>query len=222
MRVGRHVDHQPAVGPLVAPAVGHVGGRHRRDVARPAVLHRHPVEVAAVLGRETRDEGRTPERPEARAVAHRGDAGEDGVDEHRPPGRVPGNVVDVEIAGDPGKPRHEDGVVAGMALSGGKRVVEAEQLVMGGEEEPARVRADAEAHAAGEAPLVDGERAVGSDAEQEQLPGLVGGEGDAAARPRQPRHEASRRGEREGFFRCVGGCGHAATQARRRPIRQST
>jgi len=64
-----------------------------------------PFEVAAILGRELADERRPPQRLEAVAVAHRGDAREQRVDEDRTPVRRDRHVVRVDVARDPGDVR---------------------------------------------------------------------------------------------------------------------
>ena len=135
---------------------------------------------------------------EAVPVADRGDAGEQGVDEDRPAVRAEADVVRVEIAGHPGRVRRVDRVEAlRVRLAGRQDIVEALDLILGGEREAAPVGADAEPHAAREAALEHREPAVRLDPEQEQLARLIGGEGEAAAGPGQPGGEAARRGERE-------------------------
>ena len=109
---------------MVAPVVDHVALGDRGQVGRAAVLHGQPVQVAAVLRRELGDEGRPIERHEAVAVADRGEAAEQRVDEQQPAVGVDREVVDVEIAGDVAQPRHVEPVVALVELARGKRVLE--------------------------------------------------------------------------------------------------
>ena len=79
--------------------------------------------MAAILGREPRDEGGLPERPEAVAVADRGDAGKEGVDEDRPPVLAEANVVNVEVARHPGRMRRVERVDRPSAVWPGARTL---------------------------------------------------------------------------------------------------
>src|SRR4051812_30727418 len=80
-----------------------------------------------------------------------------------------------------------------------ERVIEAEDLVMRGEQETAAIGGNANPHATRKRALEHRELAIRPDAEQEELAGLIGGEGQAAARYMQPLHEMARRGECELF-----------------------
>ncbi len=202
---GGDVDEHAAVGAAVAPAVGHVGIGDQRDVAWPLALERQPVEVAAVLGRELADERRPPQRLEAVTVAHRGDAREQRIDEHRPPVRRECHVVGVDVAGDPDSVRGKHRVVLPMRAAFGDDIVEAQELVLGRQHERAGVGANAQSHAAREGPLEHGQAAARLEPDQEQLAGLVGREGEARTRARQPFGKMPRRGERELLFRRSGG-----------------
>jgi hypothetical protein len=71
-----------------------------------------------------------------------------------------------------------------MGLPGLERVVEAPELEQGAEVE--RRRAGAEAHGAVEGALEDRQPSIGLQADQEQLAGLVGGEGEARSPLREP------------------------------------
>ena len=147
-----------------------------------------------------------PQRPEAVAVADRGDAAEQGVDEDRPPVRAEADVVHVEVAGHPGRMRRIDRVEALLIrLARRQHIVEAVDLIMGGEREAAPVGARRQPHRAGEGPLEDRKPPVRPRAEEEDLARLIGGEGEAAAGSRQPLREMARRGQRELFLAC-GGC----------------
>jgi hypothetical protein len=125
----RNVDDHAAAGPVVPPAVGDVGGRHRGDVGRGAVAHREAVEVAAVLGRKARHKGRPPEGTEAVGLAHRREAGEQRVGEDDSARAVEGDVVDFEVAGEVRHLRHVDGVVAVLHRCPLRRVDEGGDLV---------------------------------------------------------------------------------------------
>ena len=114
---------------MVAPAVDNVALGHRGQIGRPAVLHGQPVQVAAVLGGQLGDERRPIERHEAVAVADRGEAAEQRVDEQQPPVGVDRQIVDVEVAGDVALPRHVEPVMALVELARGERVLEPPDLV---------------------------------------------------------------------------------------------
>src|SRR5262245_20662211 len=79
----------------------------------------------------------------------------------------------------------------------GNDVVEAQKLILGRQHKRARVGSDAQPHAAREGALEHGEAAAGLEPDQEQLAGLVGGEGEARARAREPVGIMPRRGQRE-------------------------
>src|SRR3569832_1766203 len=65
------VDHHATVLPVVAPAVEGVALRDAGHVARAAILHREPVQVAAILGRQPADEWRVPDGLETVREGHR-------------------------------------------------------------------------------------------------------------------------------------------------------
>jgi hypothetical protein len=108
--VADDVDQEAAVALVLPPAAGLVGVPQRRDVADAAVDDAHPIEVAAVAGRQARDELRPPAGHEAVAVAAGAEAGELGVDE--PQFLLdPGHLVDLHVAGGVHGARDEAGVV---------------------------------------------------------------------------------------------------------------
>ena len=107
------------------------------------------------------------------------------------PAVVRGDLVDVDVAERLRVARHEEGVerlVGGLA--GAEDILQPPQLELAGEVEPAG--AVSEAHGALEILLVDRHGAVGLRADEEQLAGLVGGEGEAHAVARQPAREPAR------------------------------
>ena len=106
------------------------------------------------------------------------------------------DVVDVEIAGGVRQLGHVEAIVALVRLAGRQRVVEAPELVEGAHQQP--LGAGPEAHAALEGAIEDRQPAVRLEAEQEQLAGLVGGEGEAYPLLSQPSGELSRGGQLEG------------------------
>ncbi len=155
--------------------------------------------MAAVLGRQAADEGRPPQGLEAVAVAEGGKAGEQGVDEHRPAIRAEGDVVGVHVAGDPGLVRGVEGVVLARLAALGD-VVEAEDLIVGGQQQGAAVAGDAEAHAPCEGAFEHRQAPVGLQSQEEQLAGLVGGQGEAHSGARQPLREVPGGRQRELFL----------------------
>jgi hypothetical protein len=98
-----------------------------------------------------------------------------------------------------------------MGAAPGNDIVEAQELVLGRQRERASARAHIQAHAAREGALEHGQPSAGLEPDQEQLAGLVCGEGEARARARQPFRKMPRRGERELLFRRAGShrCGRA-------------
>ena len=157
MRHGEPFEHAPvvagfdedaAIGALVAPAVRHVGGRDRGDEHRRALPHRHAVQVAAVLRRELGDEGRAPQRLEARAVARCRDAGEERIDEHGAAAGIERDVMDIEVARDPRHARHIDRFSGGATWPAREDAVEAIELIVARKQQRAGIVAHREPHAA--------------------------------------------------------------------------
>lgn len=197
--VGGDVDHHAAVAPLVAPAVDDIGGRHRGDVARHTVLHRQTVEVAAVLRRKARDERRPPHRLEGMNRAVGGEAGIFGADEDQPAGGVDAHLVHVEVGNGLAAARHIKAVeVLVGALVGTQDILEAPDLREAREQQPLAV-AD-QAHGAHEVALVQRQRAVGQNADEEELARLIGRESERAVvhckplrKPARARHVGDER-----------------------------
>ncbi len=77
------VDDAAVADARLAPGARRIGLCGDRDEARAAVLHCHPVEVAAVLGPQRADEARLPDGPKAAPLIDRGEAGKEGIDENR-------------------------------------------------------------------------------------------------------------------------------------------
>ena len=105
-----HVDDDAAVGAPVAPAVDGVGLAHGGDVARHAALHGEPVQMAAVLLDDLRDERRLPQRREAVARGRRGEAVVKRIDENDASVLELPDIVGVELAGDEDLARNIAGV----------------------------------------------------------------------------------------------------------------
>ena len=137
---------------------------------------------------------RPPQRPEARLVAHRGEAGEQRVDEDRRALAVDlahADVVDVGAAGDAALARHE------LALrplrrgrAGGEHVLEPPQHVAGAG--PQRLPVGPQPLALLDDALVRADAAVVLAADEEQPPGLVGGERETDIGRREPGRESLR------------------------------
>ena len=152
-------------------------------------------------------------------MRHRGcgEAGEQRVDEHHAAVGHDRHVVDVEIARGPGELRHVEAIVTLMRLAGRQHVVEPPELVERREIELAAVRA--EAHGPVEGALEDGEAAVGLEAEQEELAGLIGGEGQGQPLLGHPGGELARGRDLEArFARRLAGCSGLAHLGDRRPL----
>jgi hypothetical protein len=154
-------------------------------------------------------------------VARQLNAAEQGVDEHRPAASVNCDVVDIEVARGPAQLGHVDAVVALVRLSGRQRILEPPELVEAAHYEP--IRARPEAHAPLERAVEDRQPAIGLQAEQEQLAGLVGGEGEAGFLLGEPRRELPRGGQLKGggarlacVMKAAGRAGHAGTSWRPR------
>jgi hypothetical protein len=180
------VDEYAAFGPARTPAVDHVRTADRRDIARLAFgPQRHAVKVAAILGGQSRDKGRLPDRPEAVPQIKRGETGIAGVDEYHPARVVDADFVHVEVAGGLRIARHEGEIERLVGdLAGPKHILEPPELKLGGEVKPPGL--PGETHRPVEILLVERNRAVALNADQEQLAGLIGGEGEAGAVAQQP------------------------------------
>ncbi|GIW41394.1 MAG: hypothetical protein KatS3mg076_1971 [Candidatus Binatia bacterium] len=193
-----HVDDTaPRVSPL-APAGHDVGAAHGRHVGGPALGHRKPVQVAAVLGREARDERRLPDGAKAVAGTRRGQATVERVDEHGATFAVDGQVVNVEVPGGVGDSRHVESVVTPVLFAPGERVLETPDLVAGAHVEVVVLRE--KAHGPFEVPFEDRKTAVGFEAHEKKPVRLVGREGQAQSRIVEPRKEMPRRRDAKGRF----------------------
>ena len=172
------VHHHPAIPAEIAPALHHIRARHRRGVAGMTVAHGQTVEMAAVLRHQGGDEARLPHRREARLLRHGGHQIHAGGDEQQAPIGLAHHVVDVELAGGPGHPRHIQpiGFKPRRPRPLGEGVHQPPDLKTGGEMETAGVGGGPKAHGAVEAALVDRKPPIGPVADEEQLAGAVGGD----------------------------------------------
>ena len=109
--------HQDATPGLVrAPTAGRVGLAQRGDVFGAAVDHREAVEVTAILGCQGADERRAPARIKTMLRVERAEATEAGVDDPQLVVAIPGQLVDVDVAGDMDAARQIAGVVLARRL----------------------------------------------------------------------------------------------------------
>ena len=120
--------------------------------------------------------GGAPQRLEAVAVADRGQAAEQGIDEDRSAVAVYRDVVDVQIAGGVADLRDIETIVVVLGFALGEQVFETPDLVEAAH--PESVGRGAEAHAAVEGAFEDGQFAAALEAQEEEFADLVGGEGE--------------------------------------------
>ena len=209
----RDVDQAAALVAAVAPAGGHVRAAHGRDEGRTPAGHREAVQVAAILGREARDERRLPERREAVALRERREAAVRGVDEDDAAALVDRDVVDVEVAGGVRLARHVEAVEAVVQLARRERVVELPELPARAQQQP--VRRGVQAHRPVEVALEDREPAALLHADQEQAVRLIGREREARAGLGEPGQEVPRDADLEGRGLRCHRAGSGAGRARR-------
>src|SRR5215468_2353221 len=82
----------------------------RCHITGPAIHHGQPVEMAAVLGTQSRNEWRLPAWSKTVARVQRGQTGKQGI--YYPKLRAdPGRFMRLNIAGKVGRPRQEAGIV---------------------------------------------------------------------------------------------------------------
>src|SRR5690606_37168550 len=141
-------------------------------------------------------------------------ATEQGVGENRPGGLVHSDVVNVDVTGRPRDLRHIKTIVTVERLPGGKRVLEAPELIERAHVE--RFCAHREAHRPVERAVEDFQPAVRLQSQKKQLADLVGCEDETDARLGEPRGEPARGEELETVLfcgRCRGRLRHRILQA---------
>src|SRR2546428_1790703 len=74
--VAANVHDDAAVATPVTPAVGHIAGTDRGDVANPAVVQSHAIKMTAIFRSQLAHKRRPPQRREAIALVHGGQAAE--------------------------------------------------------------------------------------------------------------------------------------------------
>src|SRR5215471_6295930 len=79
--VAGHVDHDAAVVPPVAPAVGHIRAAHRADERGTGAVHRQSVQVAPILRHQSGQEAWPPQRSKTCGFAYRRQAAIQRIDE---------------------------------------------------------------------------------------------------------------------------------------------
>lgn len=147
--------------------------------------------MAAILGRQARDERRAPHRLERMDDAVRREARVLGVDEQEAPGGIDAEFVHVEVGHRLSPPRHEEAVemLVG-ALIGAEDVLEAPDLRETGEEQGLAVAGHP--HGAQEVALVQRQGSVGRHADEVEVAALVRREGERASMHREPLRERPR------------------------------
>ncbi len=137
---------------------------------------------------------RPPDRPERVAHARHRQAGELGVDEDDAVIRVDGDLVPVEVAGVLGVAREVERVEMLVGeLARPEHVLKPPDADIRHEKDALGVGVDA--HGARKVALVERNPAVLHHADEEELPGLVGGEGERSVARAEPIGEAARRGD---------------------------
>ena len=192
-RAACNIDHDAALGAPRPPAADHVaaaGGRHPGDFAIP---DREAVEMAAILGRQPRDEGRLPEQAEGVHRRQQRQARIGGVDEDDAAVAEHADVVDIDLARGVPDARHIIAVGAVHGLAGGQDVLEAPDLERGRQHQALRVHP--QPHRPAGADLVNSKPTGVVDADEIEPPGLVGGEGEADLIGAQPVCQATRAGD---------------------------
>ena len=117
-------------------------------------------------------------------VVNRGQTIEQRVSEDHPAVRIDDNVVNVNVAGHPRFPRYVDGVVALERLAGFQRVAESPDLIERADVDLPSGRVHP--HGALQRPFEHGQPPVGLDADEKDLPRLIGGEHQTGSLPPQP------------------------------------
>ena len=146
--------------------------------------------MAAVLGGQPGDERRLPQGAKAMRHAHRGEAAELGVHEDHPTRFVDAEFVHVDIARGLGVARDIEPVEMLVGpFVWRKHIFQPPDLEERADIETLRRRV--QAHGAHIILLVEADLAVGQHADEKELPGLVGAEGEAAIVADQPVAEAA-------------------------------
>ena len=166
--VAADVDDHAAVLAAVTPSVDRIGTADSRYIGWRAVRHGQPVQMAAILVDEGRNERWTPDRFEAVAPRRPGETVEAGIHEDRLVFGIDADVVRVQRSGGEDRAgrvaRIEEFVCPLVRL---EHVFEAENLKLACHEETALYR-DREAHRLGQDRLVQMEASVVASDQVEQ------------------------------------------------------
>ena len=204
------VDEDAAALLVLAPAARCVGFAERGDPSRLAVHEAEAVEMAAVVGRELRDELRPPHGREAVIGIVRRQAGEPRVDE--PQSRIAWTIrhfVNLHVARHVGRARQVAGVVlAGRIELGGDGGHVAKLPHVDGRADRQPPAADGHAHRLVErAEVRVDDAAVGAD--DDELAGLIGRDQQRAAELIEDRREVRRVNAAQRRRAGIGGAGSA-------------
>ena len=110
--VSAHVHQAASFFPAIAPARWHVRAADRSDVARGAIFHRQPIEVAAVFGCQPGDERRSPQGSKAAGLIQGCQAAVERVDEDHFALPIQDHVMHVQVASGLAAARHVHPVIA--------------------------------------------------------------------------------------------------------------
>ena len=187
--IGGDIEQASAARLGLTPAILLVGLAERGGESRLAVHHHEPVEVAAILGGERRDEGRPPARHEAVIGVERAQAGKTGTDD---PQLVtgPGDLVDSDITRDVARARKEARIVlAGWLDARGDvgSVAQKPDAVAGTERHTAGI--DCQAHWLVESPDESGQ-SLPFGARDQELVGLIGADNERRSELGEERRKA--------------------------------
>ncbi len=147
--------------------------------------------MAAILGDPLADKRWLPQRHEAVVGIQGRETTEVGIDEQPPPLGVLGDLVSIEVAGDPALRGHIEPVAALKGLPRRKPVVQPPELIAAGHEQTIAVGLPAQAHRFVEQALVQRQapRLILA-ADEEQPVALIGGQRQADVLRGEPVPEA--------------------------------
>ena len=186
---GGDVNQHTAVCAVMPPAGGAIATAAGAGPGGFTIEKGHPVEMAAIVAGQLRDEGWLPGRGEAAAGLDGSQAAEGRVHEQQLPAGGDHQLVGIHITGDQGDGGHVEAIAAPMELPSAQVVVESPQLAAASH--PEALAVGEKAHRPIEQSLMQlergGLRAVGlGGAEQHQAIGAVGGEGQRKLLGGQP------------------------------------
>jgi hypothetical protein len=173
-----HVDHDTAVVPPVAPAVGDIRATHRADERGTGAVHRQSVQVAPILRHQSGKEAWPPQRSKTCGFAYCRQATIQRIDEDRSPRAVDisdPDVVRVDAANDAAFDGYELAVRSRRRdLAVAQHILEPPQHVASAR--PQRLTVGPQALALLDEALMRAHAAVGLAADEKQPACLVGRE----------------------------------------------